>query len=499
MMNRKTKTLHTFLAVVLGLAFFLGGTTSTARAQISGGNPPVTPNVTVVQLPNYTEIRPGRKVTYQVVVSANNGQNIGNVRVNVRFNPAYLAINRLSFSNPYAYLSDIDDGLLQFNSGPVSPGTPLIAWVRFRVDSGAPAGAQIGSRSDYVWFEGSTRYEGTTNLPTLTVAGADTYDPSFDLAIEPVMTAVSHTHIVTHTMPVTTTTVLTTTSVVTEAVPFTTTSIVTDTEPVVTTSTITDTRPVTQTQVVTSTMPVVVDTVIITDTIPVTTTMVVTHTVPLTSTNVVTEIVPIVEETVITETIDIVETMVVTETIPIVANQVFTTTSVMTDTSIVTSTVTITGTDIITTTLYTSETVTVVNTVTTTSTNTVTDIVPLLNNYHVTSDPVYAPGEVLTISYVDAANNTVALGQVSADNDGVLRVDFDASALAPGTYTLHADGAWTGYLSTGAFDVFAPEQMTTAFVLPESSAALKIVQLSEESGKLPKKQKKVKLPELSDQ
>ncbi|NNJ11858.1 VWA domain-containing protein [Chloroflexales bacterium ZM16-3] len=65
----------------------------------------------------------------------------------------------------------------------------------------------------------------------------------------------------------------------------------------------------------------------------------------------------------------------------------------------------------------------------------------------------FAPGEPVAFWYDTPAGDSVEVGRVTADSNGVAETSLDTSGLPPGTYTMVAYGIWSHITAVGVFQV----------------------------------------------
>lgn len=72
---------------------------------------------------------------------------------------------------------------------------------------------------------------------------------------------------------------------------------------------------------------------------------------------------------------------------------------------------------------------------------------------HTFISPIFAPNEPVALWYDTPGTVSIAVGTVTADNDGTFTTAFSTSELAPGAYMMVAHGLWTGFTATRSFVV----------------------------------------------
>jgi len=201
-MKKVRDAMQVALAMVLA-AVLAVGLAGTVKGQIVHPGDIDLPAVTVVQRPTpNTTVSRGSLVTYDVEVRTNRSNGVGNVFVQLHYNPGVaqlmgaefiqLELNTLKESKAGdAWVSQRNDGIgsLTFQTGRVSNDKAIIGKISFYVKMDAPDGASVMERLSFEWVdEHGNRELGLGNQPILTVGNTDVHQEHYPITVEP-MTA----------------------------------------------------------------------------------------------------------------------------------------------------------------------------------------------------------------------------------------------------------------------------------------------------------------------
>lgn len=185
------KKLRASFKVVLAMVFaavVVMGAASTVYGEIIGSYGVAdTPPVIVVQraTPNITAAV-GSVITYEVTAKTQRSRGVGNAKVNVTFDSVNIRILDAQFSNKEAWVTQLQPGLLQFETGKLTPDMPVVATIRAQVVEVAPMGHVLTSGVGFEWLdEWGERSADYGNQLNIAVAGGYSHQEYYALAVDP--------------------------------------------------------------------------------------------------------------------------------------------------------------------------------------------------------------------------------------------------------------------------------------------------------------------------
>jgi hypothetical protein len=186
-MNKLHTSFKVALAMVLATIIAMGAASTVYGEIIGSYGVADTPPVIVVQsaTPNITAAV-GSVITYQVAVQTQRSRGIGTATVNFTFDPVNIRILDAQFSNKDAWVKELQPGLLQFETGKITQGMPVVATIRAQVVEYAPMGLALTSGVGFEWAdEWGERSRDYGNQLNITVAETDSHQENYTLFVDP--------------------------------------------------------------------------------------------------------------------------------------------------------------------------------------------------------------------------------------------------------------------------------------------------------------------------
>jgi hypothetical protein len=135
--------------------------------------------------PNYAAT-PGSIVTYTLKVKNIGKGQAKSTTVTLPINPAAADVLDAVFSSKDAWVTQVTSTTLVFKTGPIAgPSGEVDATIRLKVKADAKPAATLTDRASLHWSDAASGGGVSSNLPILTVGGADDNRPTYSLSVEP--------------------------------------------------------------------------------------------------------------------------------------------------------------------------------------------------------------------------------------------------------------------------------------------------------------------------